>query len=133
MEKPSLRALVCNLFLFKFHSYGRRCAGVNVAFDCSTGGWYFINFYANGKISASVVSGPGWRWGYGIYALCYLPALLPIVCTIYHLPKLGIFPHLAPDLASILGSAQSEEARRAGWRGNFDETRLEHSYQGLYR
>lgn len=51
--------------------------------DCfvstSTGGWYFINFYANGKISSLIVAGPGWRWGYGIYALCYLPALLPIV------------------------------------------------------
>ncbi|KAF8310981.1 drug:h+ antiporter [Clavulina sp. PMI_390] len=45
----------------------------------SSGGWYFINFYANGKISTKIVDGPGWRWGYGIYALCYIPALLPII------------------------------------------------------
>lgn len=60
-------------------------------FSCfgRTGGWYFINFYANGKISADVVAGPGWRWGYGIYALCYLPALLPIVSHI-------VFPIVIP-------------------------------------
>ena len=49
-----------------------------------SGGWYFINFYANGKISADMVAGPGWRWGYGIYALCYIPALTPIVSGIHY-------------------------------------------------
>ncbi|KAJ7143184.1 drug:h+ antiporter [Mycena crocata] len=47
----------------------------------STGGWYFINFYANGQITAKLtaVGGLGWRWGYGIYAICYIPALCPII------------------------------------------------------
>ncbi|KAJ6526238.1 drug:h+ antiporter [Mycena vulgaris] len=47
----------------------------------STGGWYFINFYANGQITTKLtaVGGLGWRWGYGIYALCYIPALSPII------------------------------------------------------
>ncbi|CAK5266141.1 unnamed protein product [Mycena citricolor] len=50
----------------------------------STGGWYFINFYANGQITSRLTAagGPGWRWGYGIYAICYLPALLPIIFTL---------------------------------------------------
>ncbi|KAJ7087545.1 drug:h+ antiporter [Mycena belliarum] len=50
----------------------------------STGGWYFINFYANGKITArlTAVGGLGWRWGYGIYAICYIPALSPIIITL---------------------------------------------------
>ncbi|KAJ7878997.1 hypothetical protein B0H14DRAFT_3774989 [Mycena olivaceomarginata] len=47
----------------------------------STGGWYFINFYANGRITTLLTApgGLGWRWGYGIYALCYIPALSPII------------------------------------------------------
>ncbi|KAJ7633172.1 major facilitator superfamily domain-containing protein [Roridomyces roridus] len=47
----------------------------------STGGWYFINFYANGQITAKLTGpgGAGWRWGYGIYAMCYIPALTPII------------------------------------------------------
>ncbi|KAJ7772899.1 drug:h+ antiporter [Mycena maculata] len=50
----------------------------------STGGWYFINFYANGQITAKLtaVGGAGWRWGYGIYALCYIPALSPIIIVL---------------------------------------------------
>ncbi|KAJ7453072.1 drug:h+ antiporter [Mycena latifolia] len=50
----------------------------------STGGWYFINFYANGQITAKLTGpgGAGWRWGYGIYALCYIPALSPIILTL---------------------------------------------------
>ncbi|KAF8308260.1 MFS general substrate transporter [Clavulina sp. PMI_390] len=50
----------------------------------ATGGWYFINFYANAKISTLMVDGPGWRWGYGIYAICYLPALLPIISILFY-------------------------------------------------
>ncbi|KAF7364038.1 MFS domain-containing protein [Mycena sanguinolenta] len=47
----------------------------------STGGWYFINFYVNGLITdkLTAVGGLGWRWGYGIYAMCYIPALSPII------------------------------------------------------
>ncbi|KAJ7154185.1 drug:h+ antiporter [Mycena filopes] len=50
----------------------------------STGGWYFINFYANGQITTKLTApdGLGWRWGYGIYAMCYIPALLPIIIVL---------------------------------------------------
>ncbi|KAJ7355831.1 drug:h+ antiporter [Mycena albidolilacea] len=50
----------------------------------STGGWYFINFYANGQITTLLTApgGLGWRWGYGIYALCYIPALSPIIIVL---------------------------------------------------
>ncbi|KAJ6531076.1 hypothetical protein B0H19DRAFT_1082056 [Mycena capillaripes] len=50
----------------------------------STGGWYFINFYANGQITTKLTApgGLGWRWGYGIYALCYIPALSPIIIVL---------------------------------------------------
>ncbi|KAJ7029398.1 drug:h+ antiporter [Mycena alexandri] len=50
----------------------------------STGGWYFINFYANGKITTALTApgGLGWRWGYGIYAICYIPALSPIIIVL---------------------------------------------------
>ncbi|KAJ7264868.1 major facilitator superfamily domain-containing protein [Mycena haematopus] len=50
----------------------------------STGGWYFINFYVNGLITAKLtaVGGLGWRWGYGIYAMCYIPALSPIIIVL---------------------------------------------------
>ncbi|KAK7038265.1 MFS domain-containing protein [Favolaschia claudopus] len=50
----------------------------------STGGWYFINFYANGQITAQLtkVGGLGWRWGYGIYAITYIPALSPIIIVL---------------------------------------------------
>ncbi|KAF7337839.1 MFS domain-containing protein [Mycena venus] len=50
----------------------------------STGGWYFINFYANGQITTRLTApgGLGWRWGYGIYAICYIPALSPIIITL---------------------------------------------------
>ncbi|KAJ7706864.1 drug:h+ antiporter [Mycena rosella] len=50
----------------------------------STGGWYFINFYVNGLITTKLtaVGGLGWRWGYGIYAMCYIPALSPIIIVL---------------------------------------------------
>ncbi|KAF7295700.1 MFS domain-containing protein [Mycena indigotica] len=50
----------------------------------STGGWYFINFYVNGLITTKLTEpgGLGWRWGYGIYAICYVPALLPIILVL---------------------------------------------------
>ncbi|KAJ7685749.1 drug:h+ antiporter [Mycena polygramma] len=50
----------------------------------STGGWYFINFYANGQITTKLTApgGLGWRWGYGIYAICYIPALMPIIIVL---------------------------------------------------
>ncbi|KAJ7193809.1 drug:h+ antiporter [Mycena pura] len=55
-----------------------------VVSSLSTGGWYFINFYANGQITAklTVPGGLGWRWGYGIYALCYILALSPIIIVL---------------------------------------------------
>ncbi|KAF7331833.1 MFS domain-containing protein [Mycena kentingensis (nom. inval.)] len=50
----------------------------------SSGGWYFINFYANGQITAKLtaVGGLGWRYGYGIYAIAYIPALSPIIVVL---------------------------------------------------
>lgn len=89
----------------------------------STGGWYFINFYANGKISTLIVDGPGWRWGYGIYALCYLPALLPVVgirSFFITLPNPSIKTTLTfrnfsmralSDLDTLLRSAQGAKGR----------------------
>ncbi|KZT57201.1 MFS general substrate transporter [Calocera cornea HHB12733] len=67
-----------------------------------TSAWYFILFWANGQITQQLVApgGPGWRWGYGIYALCYIPALGPIILTLlwgqHKAKKLGLVEVPAP-------------------------------------
>ncbi|KAJ7481042.1 drug:h+ antiporter [Mycena galericulata] len=77
----------------------------------STGGWYFINFYANGLITTKLteVGGLGWRWGYGIYAMCYIPALGPIIIVLLWAQRRAkaqgvlageITPGVKPPLAS---------------------------------
>ncbi|EJT98469.1 MFS general substrate transporter [Dacryopinax primogenitus] len=78
-----------------------------------TSAWYFILFWANGKITQQLVApgGPGWRWGYGIYALCYIPALGPIILTLlwgqYRAKKLGLVeqPRAAAQRRSRLSGA----------------------------
>ncbi|KZT10487.1 drug:h+ antiporter [Laetiporus sulphureus 93-53] len=46
---------------------------------------YFINFYAGSVIAAQVVSSPrlGWRWGYGIYCICFVFAIGPIIMVLF--------------------------------------------------
>ncbi|KAF7289055.1 MFS domain-containing protein [Mycena chlorophos] len=68
----------------------------------STGGWYFINFYVNGLITDQLTApgGLGWRWGYGIYAICYIPALSPIIIILLwaqrRAKKLGKLQNVEP-------------------------------------
>ncbi|KAJ7073780.1 drug:h+ antiporter [Mycena amicta] len=73
----------------------------------STGGWYFINFYVNGLITAKLtaIGGLGWGWGYGIYAICYIPALSPIIIVLLWAQR------RAKQLGKIAGAPVEEEVK----------------------
>lgn len=47
--------------------------------------WQFLTFYANGQIvqTATGENGLGWRWFYGLEAICYIPAVVPVIIIIY--------------------------------------------------
>ena len=45
-------------------------------------GWFAVLFYFNGKISHYFTHTLTWRGGFGVYAFCYIPALLPLIVTL---------------------------------------------------
>lgn len=47
-------------------------------------GWFFVLFYLNGKISNHFVNNLSWRSGFYIYALCYIPSILPIILVLHY-------------------------------------------------
>ncbi|PCH36238.1 drug:h+ antiporter [Wolfiporia cocos MD-104 SS10] len=72
---------------------------------------YFINFYAGSVIGAQVVANPnlGWRWGYGIYCICFPFAIGPIIVVLFWAQRRA----KKQDLVyrdSIVGSTFSEQA-----------------------
>ncbi|KAI0726609.1 drug:h+ antiporter [Fomitopsis betulina] len=46
---------------------------------------YFINFYAGSKIEVLIVTSSrlGWRWGYGLYCICFVFAIGPIIGVLF--------------------------------------------------
>ncbi|KAH9831158.1 drug:h+ antiporter [Rhodofomes roseus] len=46
---------------------------------------YFINFYAGAQIEVQIVTSTrlGWRWGYGLYCICFVFAIGPIIAVLF--------------------------------------------------
>ncbi|RVX69420.1 hypothetical protein B0A52_06483 [Exophiala mesophila] len=45
---------------------------------------YIVTTWLGGPISQRVVGGPGWRWGFGIFAIVVPSVVLPLVCVFFH-------------------------------------------------
>ncbi|KZO99452.1 MFS general substrate transporter [Calocera viscosa TUFC12733] len=114
-SSPNISALGAGLVIWVIGFSGLQIANQIIIADFTTlrwrglvqsltSAWYFILFWANGQITEQLVApgGPGWRWGYGIYALCYIPALGPIILTLlwgqHKAKKLGLVK--VPDPAA---------------------------------
>ncbi|KZV82502.1 drug:h+ antiporter [Exidia glandulosa HHB12029] len=44
---------------------------------------FFINAFVAGNIAANIVTGAGWRWGYGMFAIIIPAATAPIIFTLF--------------------------------------------------
>ncbi|KAG6840370.1 hypothetical protein C0991_007145 [Blastosporella zonata] len=57
---------------------------------------FIINAFVGANISANIVTGAGWRWGYGMFAILIPVSLLPLISTLLWAEnkarKLGIVP-----------------------------------------
>jgi MFS family permease len=43
---------------------------------------FVINAFVGSNISANILAGAGWRWGYGMFAILVPAALLPLIITL---------------------------------------------------
>lgn len=43
---------------------------------------FIINAFVGSKISAQMIEGAGWRWGYGMFAILVPASLLPLIATL---------------------------------------------------
>ncbi|TFK35357.1 drug:h+ antiporter [Crucibulum laeve] len=66
---------------------------------------FIINAFVGSNISASVIQGAGWRWGYGMFAILVPAALSPLIVTLLwaekKAKKLGIVPKSHRRTAAI--------------------------------
>ncbi|KAF2205992.1 MFS general substrate transporter [Delitschia confertaspora ATCC 74209] len=44
---------------------------------------FIINTWVSGDISASVMDGPGWRWGIGMWAIIYTASAIPLLLALF--------------------------------------------------
>ncbi|KAG6908911.1 hypothetical protein DXG01_002792 [Tephrocybe rancida] len=67
---------------------------------------FIVNAFVGANISANIVTGAGWRWGYGMFAILIPVTLLPLISTLLWAEnkarKLGIAPKRNSEGKSLI-------------------------------
>ncbi|EOQ99033.1 Siderophore iron transporter 3 [Wallemia ichthyophaga EXF-994] len=86
--------------------------------------WTFVLFALSSPIISAVKSGLGWRWAFGLEAICYLPASLPAILVLflnqYRAKKAGLINYQDQPLTS------------GPWKSRIYQFIVQHDVIGLY-
>lgn len=90
---------------------------------------FFINAFVSANIQAAVMAGPGWRWGYGMFAIIIPICTFPIISTLtwgqLRAKKLGVLA------TTYHGEQQVVFASRLSWKQRIINATIDIDLVGL--
>ncbi|TIA92367.1 hypothetical protein E3P99_00645 [Wallemia hederae] len=86
--------------------------------------WTFILFACSSLIVSATNQGLGWRWAFGLEAICYIPATLPAIGILF-------WNQRRAKNAGII-NYQDQPLTSGPWKSRFKHFIVEHDVIGLY-